>query len=430
MSDLLTEGAGAPLADLRVIAVEQFGAGPFGTLQLADLGADVIKVEDPAAGGDVSRYVPPFQNGEDSLFFEAFNRGKRSVSLDLRHPDGRRVFEDLVRGADAVFSNLRGDGADKLRLTYEDLKHVNPRILCCSLSGYGNTGPRRSEGAYDYVIQGLAGWMSLTGGPDEPPMKSGLSLVDLAGGYVATIALLSGVWRARRDGVGGDCDLSLFETALSLLTYQGTWAASRGYETERLRDSAHPSIVPFQVFPTADGYLVIACAKEKFWQRLVAVLRRPDLADDERFATFGGRRDHRAEVQRELTEEFLRRPTDEWVNALRQVGIPAQPVNSVTQALDDPQVHARGGIVETEHETLGTVRHLASPLRVGGEPRPISRGPFRGEHTGELLREICGYDESEITRLAEAGAIERAPVHVAAATHNGRSGHERRETGR
>jgi crotonobetainyl-CoA:carnitine CoA-transferase CaiB-like acyl-CoA transferase len=430
MSDLLTEGGEAPLADLRVIAVEQFGAGPFGTLQLADLGADVIKVEDPVAGGDVSRYVPPFQDGEDSLFFEAFNRGKRSVSLDLRHPDGRRVFEDLVRGADAVFSNLRGDGPDKLRLTYDDLQHLNPRIVCCSLSGYGNTGPRRNEGAYDYVIQGLAGWMSLTGGPDEPPMKSGLSLVDLAGGYVAAIALLSGVWRARRDGIGGDCDLSLFETALSLLTHQGTWAASRGFETERLSNSAHASIVPFQVFPTADGYLVVACAKEKFWQRLVAVLRRPDLADDERFTTFAGRREHRSPLQRELTAEFLTASTDEWVTTLREVGIPAQPVNSITQALDDPQVHARAGIVESEHETLGTVRHLASPLRVGARPQAISRGPFRGEHTAALLREICGYDETEIARLAQTGAIDRAPAKIsAAATPGGRPGHEERATG-
>jgi crotonobetainyl-CoA:carnitine CoA-transferase CaiB-like acyl-CoA transferase len=412
MSDLLMSRPSAPLADLRVIAVEQFGAGPFGTLQLADLGADVIKIEDPDAGGDVSRYIPPFQEGEDSIFFEAFNRGKRSVSLDLRRPEGRKVFEDLVREADAVFSNLRGDGVDKLGLTYDRLKHVNPRIVCCSLSGFGNTGPRRTEGAYDYVIQGLAGWMSLTGGPDEPPMKSGLSLVDLAGGYVAAIALMSSVWRARREGVGGDCDLSLFETALSLLTYQGTWAASRGYETERLANSAHPSIVPFQVFPSADGYLVIACAKEKFWARLVALLGRDDLATDERVATFAGRREHRTFVQEELTREFLKRPTSEWVDQLRDAGIPAQPVNIVVDALDDPQVHARDGIVEIEHETLGTVRHIASPLRVTGGPVPVTRGPFLGEHTETLLRELCGYDDAEIQRLIDAQAIAQPTTPV------------------
>jgi crotonobetainyl-CoA:carnitine CoA-transferase CaiB-like acyl-CoA transferase len=223
-----------PLADVRVIALEQYGAGPWGTLQLADLGAEVIKIEDPASRGDVGRYVPPFQEGESSLFFETFNRNKKSVSLDLRHPDARAVFEDLVRVADVVYSNLRGDQPAKLRLTYDDLKHLNPRVVCCSLSGFGMTGPRASEGGYDYMMQGRAGWMSLTGDPDAPPTKSGLSLVDLSGGYVSTIAVLAGLWRARRDGVGCDADVSLFETALHQLMYQGTWAATGRYVPRRM----------------------------------------------------------------------------------------------------------------------------------------------------------------------------------------------------
>ena len=378
----------APLADLRIVAVEQFGAGPFGTLQLADLGAEVIKIEDPESGGDVSRSIPPYQDGEHSLFFETFNRGKKSVSLDLRGEDGRRGFEALVRRSDAVFSNLRGDGAEKLGLTYAALGTVNPAIVCCSLSGYGNTGPRRAEGAYDHVIQGLAGWMSLTGGPGDPPMKSGLSLVDFAGGYVAALAIVAAVWRARRDGVGGDCDLSLFETALALLTYQGTWVASRGYEPQRLANSAHQSIVPFQAFATADGWLMLACAKEKFWVRLLAVLGRDDLAGDPRFANFEARHAHRELVQAELGAEFVKRPTSEWVDALREAGIPAQPVNDVAAALSDPQALAREAIAEYEHETLGTVRLPASPLRVPGGPVPATRGPFRGEHTEALLNEV------------------------------------------
>ena len=206
-----------PLADVRVLAVEQFGAGPWATLQLADLGADVIKLEDPTVGGDVGRYVPPFQDGEDSLFFETFNRNKRSISLDLRHDRGREVLLDLVGAADVVFSNLRGDQPRRLGLMYDQLRAANPRVVCCSLSGFGMTGPRAAEGGYDYVMQGLAGWMSLTGEPDGPPTKSGLSLVDLSGGYVAAIAILAGLWRARRDGVGCDCDISLFETALAEL---------------------------------------------------------------------------------------------------------------------------------------------------------------------------------------------------------------------
>src|SRR4029078_11739248 len=188
-----------PLADVRVIAIEQFGAGPWGTLQLADLGAEVIKIEDPSSGGDVSRYGPPLQDGEASLFFETFNRNKRSISLDLRHPDARGVFEDLVRVSDVVYSNLRGDQPERLGLTYGQLHHVNERIVCCSLSGFGMTGPRAREGGYDYMMQGRAGWTSLTARPDDPPTKSGLSLVDLSGGYVSAIDVLAALHRARRD---------------------------------------------------------------------------------------------------------------------------------------------------------------------------------------------------------------------------------------
>ena len=211
-----------PLEGVRILAVEQFGAGPWATLQLSDLGADVIKLEDPGAGGDVARYVPPFQDGEDSLFFETFNRNKRSISLDLRHERGREVLLDLVAAVDVVFSNLRGDQPRRLGLMYDQLAEANARIVCCSLSGFGMTGPRAREGGYDYIMQGLAGWMSLTGEPDGPPTKSGLSLVDLSGGYVAAIAILAGLWRSRRDGVGCDCDVSLFETALAELMYVGT----------------------------------------------------------------------------------------------------------------------------------------------------------------------------------------------------------------
>jgi crotonobetainyl-CoA:carnitine CoA-transferase CaiB-like acyl-CoA transferase len=405
MSDLSNGERTGALSDLRIIAVEQFGAGPFGTLQLADLGAEVIKIEDPASGGDVARYIPPYQQGEDSLFFEAFNRNKKSVSLDLRHPEGRRVFEDLVRNADAVFSNLRGTGPERLGLTYETLGRINPAIVCCSLSGFGMTGPRRDEGAYDYVVQGLAGWMSLTGGPDDPPMKSGLSLVDLAGGYVAAISMLAAVWRARRDGRGCDCDLSLFETALSLLTYVGTWASSRGYEPERLANSAHPSIVPFQAFPTSDGWLVVACAKEKFWQRLVAILGRADLADDARYATFADRLANRASLERELAGEFSQRPTQHWLALLVHASIPAAPVNDVNEAVLDAQVAARGGIVEVDHATLGTVRHIASPLRIDGGRVSPGRAPFRGEHTELLLRELCGYDAARLDELRAEGVV-------------------------
>jgi crotonobetainyl-CoA:carnitine CoA-transferase CaiB-like acyl-CoA transferase len=369
-----------PLEDVRILAIEQFGAGPWATLQLADLGADVIKIEDPDSGGDVGRYVPPYRSGEDSLFFETFNRGKRSVSLDLRSPEGRRAFEALVRDADAVFSNLRGDGPEKLRIRYGDLMRINPRIVCCSLSGFGMTGPRAAEPAYDYILQGLTGWMSMTGEPDGPPTKSGASLVDYSGGYVAALSLLAGVWRARRDGFGCDCDVSLFETALSLLTYVGTWAASRGRAPQRLAESAHPSIVPFQAFRTADGWMTVACAKQKFWVNLCRALELEDLLDDERFADFDDRSEHRDELLEILRPLFRARETGELVGALSGAGVPCGAVNDVLGALDDPQVEARAAVARYEHPSLGDVRVIASPFA----DVEYRRAPFRGEHTEEL----------------------------------------------
>jgi crotonobetainyl-CoA:carnitine CoA-transferase CaiB-like acyl-CoA transferase len=394
-----------PLADVRVLAIEQFGAGPWATLQLADLGADVIKVEDPTVGGDVGRYVPPFREGEDSLFFETFNRNKRSISLDLRGDAGRRVFADLVRSVDVIFSNLRGDQPARLGLTYEALKEHNPAIVCCSLSGFGMTGPRVKEGGYDYVMQGLAGWMSLTGEPDGPPAKSGLSLVDLSGGYVAALAIMAGLWRARRDGHGCDCDISLFETALAELCYVGTWAGSREYEPPRRSNSAHPSIVPFQNFATADSWLVVACPKQKFWVKLCAVLGRPELADDPRFTDFEARDRNRDELLPLLDEAFRDRTTSEWSALLSEAGIPNGPVNLVTDALEDPQTVAREAVVEFTHPRLGRVREIASPLRVGDDRRAVGAAPARGEHTDDVLVELCGYSTDRIAELRADSAF-------------------------
>jgi crotonobetainyl-CoA:carnitine CoA-transferase CaiB-like acyl-CoA transferase len=388
-----------PLADVRVIALEQYGAGPWGTLQLADLGAEVIKIEDPASRGDVGRYVPPFAEGEDSLFFETFNRNKKSISLDLRHPAGRAVLEDLVRHSDVVYSNLRGDQPRKLGLTYEQLESVNPRIVCCSLSGFGMTGPRAAEAGYDYMMQGLAGWMSLTGDPDGPPTKSGLSLVDLSGGYASAIAVLAGLWRARRDGVGCDCDVSLFETALHELMYVGSWAATRGYVSPRRPNSAHPSIVPFQNFATADGWIVVACPKQKFWERLCEAIGRTELVVDSRFADFSARDRNRDELVSILEDGFRARPSKEWLELLAEAGVPSSPVNDVLTAVGEAR------LVEYEHPQLGVVRQVASPLRLSGGEPPLRAAPSRGEHTEQVLVELCGYTAERVRELAEAGVF-------------------------
>ena len=394
-----------PLENLRIIAVEQYGAGPWGSVHLADLGADVIKIEDPGSGGDIGRYVPPFQEGEDSLFFETFNRNKRSIAIDLKNPAGRAVFEDLVTKSDAVYSNLRGDVPARLRLCYADLKHINPKIVCCSLSAYGMTGPRSDEPGYDYMVQGLAGWMSLTGEPGGAPEKTGLSLVDFSGGFVAGFALMVGLHAAQRTGVGMDCDISLFETAISMLNYQATWHLTRGHLPHRTRQSAHPSLVPFQNFETADGWIIIACPKNKFFERLVGVLGLHELAANPRYLDFNGRSEHREELLAVLEARVKELASGPLLEQLVQAGVPCAPVNDVSQALQDPQTLARGLIVDTDHPVFGRVRQVASPLRVGELRQTHRRAPLRNEHAGEILSEVLGYAEGKISELADQGAF-------------------------
>jgi len=394
-----------PLEGITVVAIEQYGAGPWATLQLADMGATVIKVEDPSAGGDVGRHVPPFASGGDSLFFQTLNRNKSSIALDLANPRGREVLERLIAKADALFSNLRGDLPERLRLTYADLKGINPRIVCCSLSGFGMTGPRRSDPGYDYMMQGLAGWMSLTGDPGGPPTKSGLSLVDLSGGYVAAIAIQAGIIRAWRTGQGGDADLSLFETALSLLSYVGTWTATGEYSPSRMRNSAHPSIVPFQNFETSDGWVVVACAKQKFWERFCRAVGGDGLAQDRRFNDLDARNRNR-EILLPMLEAILAAETTEhWLNVFAQHNVPSAPVNSVEQALRDPQARAREDVVEIAHPQFGPVQQIASPLRFDGPSAPLKRAPLLDEDSDAILGGLCELTEAQVADLRNAGAF-------------------------
>ena len=393
-----------PLDGLRILAVSQFGAGPFGTQMLADLGADIIKIEDPGVGGDSARYVPPFQGEADSPYFQSFNRGKRSVSLNLRHPDGQAVFHDLVRVSDAVFNNARGDLPDKLGLTYDQLKEINPRVVCCSLTGYGRTGPRAAEPAFDYLVQGYAGYMAVTGEPDGPPGKCGVSVIDFAGGYAAMVGLMVGLFDAQRTGVGRDVDISLLDTAVSMLSYFAVWTLNRDWIPERTRSSAHQTIVPAQNFPTRDGWIVIFCNKDKFWRDLVETLGAPELAEDARFRTFGDRFANKDALLPLLQARFATRTTEEWLDRLRG-RVPCAPVNDVRQALADPQVLARDMIVEVEHPDFGALKEVRSPVRTEGEIRHPARAPRLGEHTDQILREILSYSDGTIARLRHTGVI-------------------------
>jgi crotonobetainyl-CoA:carnitine CoA-transferase CaiB-like acyl-CoA transferase len=397
--------SGLPLAGVRVVSIEQFAAGPWATLQLADLGAEVVKLEDPDSGGDLARYVPPYQEGGSSLYFETFNRGKRSVALELRNEAGRGVFEDLVRAADVVFANVRGDVVKKLRISYEDLAPINPRVVCCSLSGYGRTGPRAAEGAYDHTIQAIAGWQQITGEPEGPPIRSAVSVVDFSGGYAAAIGILAAVLDARRSGLGTDVDIALQEVAVAQLSYLATWSASRGYEPRRQVRSSHPTIVPFQTFAAADGWLVIACPKDELWRRLCAALDRNDLAEDPRYMEIGGRSRNRETLVAELERTLSAGDVSHWLERLRAAGVPSAPVNDVAAALSDPQVQSREAMVGYDHPMLGPVKQPASPIRLGRGGAPAVRAPLLGEHTRTVLEFVCGYDDAHLDRLREVGAF-------------------------
>ncbi len=393
-----------PLDGLRILAIDQFGAGPFGTQLLADLGAEVIKIEDPGAGGDSSRATGPDARDGDSLFFQSFNRGKKSIAIDLRHPDGRRVFHDLARVSHAVFNNLRGDQPAKLGLTYADLREINPAVVCCSLSGFGATGPRASEPAFDYLIQGYAGWMSLTGEPDGPPGKCGVSVVDFAGGYAAMSALMAGLWDAQRSGVGRDIDISLLDTAVSMLSYLAAWSLNQDWQPRRVADSGHQALVPAQNFATRDGFIVIFCNKPKFWDALVVALELHDAGRDEHFATFAGRLANKDALVPMLSARFKERSTAEWLARLRG-RVPCAPVNSMAEALADEQVLAREMIVEVKHPERGTLREVASPVKTPGAITAPTPAPKLGQHTDDILRELLGYDAGRITQLHASGAF-------------------------
>jgi succinate---hydroxymethylglutarate CoA-transferase len=393
-----------PLAGLRVLAVEQYGAGPFGTLYLADLGAEVIKIENHKDGGDVGRQVGPhFFAPGDSHFFQTFNRNKRSVTLDLKHAEGKAAFLALVRTADAVLDNLRGDLAEKLGLAYEDLKHANPRIVCAHLSAYGREGSRKAWPGYDYLMQAEAGHMSLTGEPGSPPARYGLSIVDLMTGLAAAFGLLAGVLSARATGRGMDIDTSLFDVALHNLNYPGTWFLNAGTVTGRTPRSSHPSLTPSQLYRTRDGWIFIMCNKEKFWGLLAEALGKPEWTTDPEFASFKARLANRERVTQMLDAALMKRTTAQWMERFAGT-VPAAPVYDVAQALQSGFVAERDGVVDFSYPDGRSARMIASPVRVPGARLPTRAAPAMGADTDAELR-AAGYSEERIAALRAAGVI-------------------------
>jgi crotonobetainyl-CoA:carnitine CoA-transferase CaiB-like acyl-CoA transferase len=396
-----------PLAGIRILAVEQYGAGPFATMYLADMGAEVIKIEDPGSG-DSSRQSGPHLLGEaDSLFFQTFNLGKKSVALDLRQAAGRAAFRRLAATADAVLNNLRGDQPGKLGLTYPDLSALNPRIVCAHLSGYGRTGERAAWPAYDYLMQAEAGYLALTGDPEGPPTRMGLSIVDYITGITMAFALTAALLGAARTGRGRDVDVTLYDAAIHQLTYPATWYLNAGDVTVRRPRSGHPSVVPCEVFPTADGHIFLMCVLPKFWQALCRILGLPELVNDPRFATPAARRANRDALVDLLDGGLKTHPTGHWMAAFAGQ-VPAAPVLTLPQALDNPFLAASGGLQAPGHPALPGMRVLASPVRLDGA-RPHARtAPALGADTGAVLR-AAGLAEDEIAALARDGVIGGVP---------------------
>jgi len=387
-----------PLDGLRILAVEQYGAGPFGTLFLADQGAEVIKIENPNMGGDFARDVGPyFFTPEDSEFFHAYNRNKKSLTLDLSTDSGMSVFHDLVKTADAVAANLRGDVPDKLGLSFDVLKNVNPKIVCAHLSAYGRDGPRAAWPGFDYLMQAEAGYFSLTGEADGPPTRFGLSVVDQMTGLGLAYAVLAGIMGARTSGIGRDMDVSLFDMALANTAYPAIWYLNEGHVQGRMARSGHPVLSPCQLYTTQDGWIYIMCNKEKFWPALCQALGRDDWALDRRFAKFPDRAENRDVLQGMLDQKLSEKTTAQWL-ALFAGKVPSSPVNDIKQALETPFVVDSDRLQKVKLEGYGDYTMLNSPVKCSGDATPARPAPKLGADTIELLTDI-GYDADRIKQL-------------------------------
>jgi crotonobetainyl-CoA:carnitine CoA-transferase CaiB-like acyl-CoA transferase len=357
-----------PLQGVRIVSVEQFGAVPYGTMLLADLGAAVIKIENAAIDGDPSRKTGPYMLGtNDSEYFQAFNINKKSVAIDLRTAEGEAALRELVRGADALVNNLRGDLPAKMGLDYKTLSATNPALVCVHVSAYGRDNERASWPGYDYLMQAESGLMHLTGEPDGPPCRLGApSIIDQCTGLTAAVGLLSAVIQARSTGRGCDVDTCLLDVALHQLGYVATWYLNEGHVSSRQPRSAHYAVAPVQTFPTTDGWLFIMCMTDRFWGEFIAAIERPDLAADPRFATQALRQANRGMLTPIIDGEMRRRSTAHWLGRLNGV-LPVAPVLDLAQALDSAFLKTTDMIHTIAHPAKPAMRVLANPIKINGE---------------------------------------------------------------
>jgi len=389
----------APLAGLKVISFEQFGAAPYATMFLADLGAEIIKVE--SRQGDYARQTGPLTIGEgDSLYFQCFNLNKKSMVLNLKDADDRALFEDMVKDCSAVVNNLRGSLPRKLGIDYEALKSINPAIVCGHISAYGRTGSRADWPGYDFLMQAEAGIMALTGDPDAAPTRVGLSMIDYMTGMMLAFGVVSAIRNAEQSGEGMDVDVSLFDAAVHQLAYQGTWYLNEGIVTPRLPRAAHPASVPVQLYKAADGWIYICCMNQNFWEILLGIIGREDLGQDPRFATMADRRDNRDALCEILDEVFSQKSALDWMDALKGK-IPAAPVRSLEEAVDNPFLEESNMISNVDHPSGRTLRFFANPLKLNGERLAQKAAPALNED-GDKIRAEHGNIQPNAQKTAHS----------------------------
>lgn len=393
-----------PLAGVRVLDLTRALAGPYGSMILGDLGAEIIKIEEPGAR-TLTPGAPLTYNGE-GVYYLSINRNKKSITLDLRQPAAREAFYELVKRSDVVFDNYRAGVTRKLKVDFETLKKINPRIIICSLTGYGPDGPYRDRPSYDLIVQAMGGGMSITGEPGRPPARSGIPIGDLAGGMFAAHGIMSALYARERTGEAQTVDVTLLDCQIGLLTYVASYWLNCGVLQEQI-GSRHMSIPVYGAYKTRDDYIVLAPAGAGFWEPLCRGISREDLIKDPRFETPAKRREpkNREELEAIVEQAMLTRTADEWVDIMVKADVPCGKVNSIAQALDDPQVRHRNMVVTIDHTLGGQIKLAGNPIKTSaGEPR-FTSPPTLGEHTEEILTGMLGYSAEKVAALREAKAI-------------------------
>ena len=392
------------LEGIRVLDLTRALAGPFCTLMLGDYGADVIKIEMPGSGDDTRRWGPPFI-GDESAYFLSINRNKRSLTLNFKEEKAREIFLKLVEDSDVVVENFTPGVMGRFGLEYETVKRANPGIIYCSISGFGQDGPYQSRPAYDQIMQGISGLMSITGAPEGEPEKIGVAVTDIGAGMWAAFAVMSALYRREQDGAGQYIDISMLDAQVAWLTYQAGYYFAYNRPPQRL-GKAHPTLVPYQAFMGQDGkYFNVAVGSDRLWERFCQAIQRPDLKDHPDYATNGVRVENRAALAPLLQEYFLTRPADEWVVDLQANSVPAGPINDLADVFSDPQVLHREMLLEMPHPTLGSVKQTGLPIKFARTPGGLDRHPpLLGEHNEAILREL-GYTETDIEDLAAKSVI-------------------------